>query len=94
MTKLTLALYHPHEMAFVKIKEQRVFTGNYHDFHLGCHGGVIGGYDISKTWVQGLGPGEMIKALIAEIEKPDTVVYERVILSNEEYNREMGYKAV
>ena len=53
-TKIEIARYPQHEMAFILVNNESVFTGNYHDFHSGCHGSVIAGYNLDGLWDRGI----------------------------------------
>lgn len=54
--KIVVELYKDHEMARIKVGGRSVFTGNYWDFHRGCHGPIIciGGkeIDFSEEWAE------------------------------------------
>jgi hypothetical protein len=46
--------YDDHEMAGVLVNNKIVFQGNYWDFHSGCHGTKIGGYELKGKWDEGV----------------------------------------
>lgn len=51
--KITVALYDNHEMGFILIDDEVVFSGNYWDFHSGCQGTKIGGFEVGEIWDSG-----------------------------------------
>lgn len=69
MTTLTLQIFPDLESARVLLDEDNVFSGNFHDFHQGCFGPVIAGYDLTATWDDSDNePGELVKALTDALE--------------------------
>ena len=92
MTKITLSKYPDHEMAFVFIDDKVVFSGNYHDFHSGCHGTKIGGVELKGKWDTGM--DSLVTALKAELKKKGSVAVAKITLKDDDYNKLMGYKAV
>jgi hypothetical protein len=91
MTKITLAKFPLHKMAFVLINEKVAYTGNYEDFHAGCHGSHIAGIDLKGKWNRGM--DTLVCALKNELEKKDIVQIGHTNLKPAEYNKLMGYKA-
>lgn len=79
-------------MAFILVDGKKVFSGNYWDFHIGCHGPKIAGFDLTGEWSQGI---EALALAIGRrfLAKNFKVDIEHRDLEAKEYNSLMGYKA-
>ena len=80
-TKIEVLRYDPHKMAFIKINDKVIFTGNYHDFHADCHGSKIGGYDLTGLWDRGI--DSLATALKLKIGESCEIDHKKI--SREEY---------
>lgn len=81
---ITVAKYESHEMGFILVDGNSVFTGNYWDFHSGCHGTKIAGYDLSGIWDSGM--TSLAGALKSKMEAAGkSVEIETKKLTKEEY---------
>ena len=70
--QIVVATYDAHEMGFVIIDGKSVFTGNFWDFHSGCHGTKIGGYELNGIWDRGI--SSLATALKVKIEETGSEV--------------------
>ncbi len=87
--KITVAKYPDAEMAFVMIDKEIVFSGNDWDFHAGCSGTFIGGYELADLWDAGImGLALALKEKIVESGKEVTL--NRKTLTEKQYNKLMG----
>lgn len=86
---IEVARYSPNEMAFVSINGKIVFTGNYLDFHSGCHGTKIAGYNLDGIWSSGIDAlAVALSKVILKEGKESDIVHKK--LSTAEYNQYFG----
>lgn len=78
--------YPAHEMAFIRIDGDIVFTGNYHDFHKGCHGTKIWNYDVNGIWDRGIKSLAMALKTKAKEDEIEVQISEKK-LTAEEYKK-------
>lgn len=89
-TVIELAVYKPHEMGYVLINGKCEFQGNYWDFHSGCHGSTIAGYDLSNKWDRGM--ASLANALKSAMEADGVKVsVKNKTLTDKEYVNLGGY---
>lgn len=82
--QIVVAICESHEMGFVIIDGKSVFTGNYWDFHSGCHGTKIGGHELKGLWDTGM--TSLATALKSKIEESGSEVEVlKKKLTNQEY---------
>lgn len=86
---IEVARYSPHKMAFISIDGNIVFTGNYWDFHSGCHGAIIAGYNLTGLWESGIDDlaVALSKAIVKEGKLAEVINKK---LNNDEYNKYFG----
>ena len=55
------------EMAWTFLHREQVFCGNLWDYHSGCSGSVVGGYDLEPFGWEGRRPPQLVEALTAAL---------------------------
>ena len=83
---ITVARYDNHEMAYVLVNEKTVYSGNYWDFHSGCHGTKVAGYELKGLRDSGI--DSLATALKSKM--TDKGIDAKIIqkdLTSEEYNK-------
>lgn len=82
---IEIARFEEHEMAFILINNKPVYSGNYWDFHSGCHGTKIAGYELKGLWYNGIDNlGNILKQLMEK--EGNKVVLSHKNLSQLEYS--------
>lgn len=86
---IEIATYEPHEMAFILVNKKPVYSGNYWDFHSGCHGTNIAGYNLDGLWDKGIDSLGGVLKLVMEKEGKEVQLV-RKALNSKEY-KAFGY---
>lgn len=74
-TTITLQYFDDIESAKILVNDKVVFSGNYWDFHQGCIGPIVAGYNLTNTWNdEGSEPENLLKALSNAFKKVNSVV--------------------
>ena len=86
---IKVARFEAHEMAFILVDNKPVYSGNYWDFHSGCQGTKIAGYELKGLWDQGIDSlGGVLKLVMEKEGKKVTLSHKK--LNQQEY-KALGY---
>ena len=85
-----IARYPDHDMAYILVDGENVYSGNYWDFHSGCYGSKVAGYELSGIWDEGIDSLGGVLKLLMEKEGHEVTLTKKT-LTDEEYETLGGY---